>query len=273
MEILSLIASNNFITLNKILINEIGLEESIMFGELASEYDYWDKEDRLEDGWFYSTIENVEKNTTLNGYKQRKALNKLNEIGLIDIKLCGMPAKRYIKINQNAVVQILNNKMFKNSTTRCLKFKQQDVQNLNINNNNINKNKNNNNKSIYSSPAKAEQQNVCKGIIDYLNLKTNKHFKYTSNNIGYIKTRLKEGFTKEDFKSVIDKKTNEWLNDNKMNQYLRPITLFGSKFESYLNQEEKEKTLNDISIDELKEANNEYNRVHRTNEVTFKDLF
>lgn len=81
-------------------------------------------------------------------------------------------------------------------------------------------------------------------IIDYLNLKTNKHFKYTQNNLNKIKTRLKEDFTLEDFKQVIDKKCSEWLNDPKMNTYLRPETLFGSKFESYLQQESKTNTPN-----------------------------
>jgi uncharacterized phage protein (TIGR02220 family) len=85
-----------------------------------------------------------------------------------------------------------------------------------------------------------------------LNLKTGKHFKYTKNNVNKIKTRLKENFTLDDFKIVIDKKTYEWLNDDKMNQYLRPETLFGSKFESYLQQEVKKKSLKDLNIEEIK---------------------
>lgn len=92
-----------------------------------------------------------------------------------------------------------------------------------------------------NSSAKAEPNtDLAKEIIDYLNLKTNKHFRYTKNNINKIQTRLKEKFTLDDFKTVIDKKTEQWLNDSKMNEYLRPETLFGSKFESYLNQNGKE---------------------------------
>lgn len=91
-----------------------------------------------------------------------------------------------------------------------------------------------------NSSAKAEPNtDLVKEIIDYLNLKTNKHFRYTKNNINKIQTRLKEKFTLDDFKTVIDKKTAQWLNDSKMNEYLRPDTLFGSKFESYLNQNSK----------------------------------
>ena len=48
---------------------------------------------------------------------------------------------------------------------------------------------------------------------------------------------MNEGYKLNDFITVIDKKTAEWGNDPKMSQYLRPITLFGTKFESYLNQQ------------------------------------
>jgi predicted phage replisome organizer/uncharacterized phage protein (TIGR02220 family) len=106
-------------------------------------------------------------------------------------------------------------------------------------------------KDIMSS-EKSHDHAAAKEIIDYLNLKTGKHFKYTKNNINKIKTRLKENFTLDDFKIVIDKKTYEWLNDDKMNQYLRPETLFGSKFESYLQQEVKKKSLKDLNIEEIK---------------------
>ena len=71
----------------------------------------------------------------------------------------------------------------------------------------------------------------------------------TPKTIREIKARLNEGFKLEDFKIVIDNKCSEWLNDKKMNQYLRPDTLFGTKFESYLNQKPKEITTKDLDID------------------------
>ena len=51
---------------------------------------------------------------------------------------------------------------------------------------------------------------------------------------GHINARLAEGYTVENFYTVIDKKCAEWKG-GKMEQYLRPETLFGSKFENYLN--------------------------------------
>lgn len=75
-----------------------------------------------------------------------------------------------------------------------------------------------------------------KGIIDYLNLKSNSNYKYSSSKTqSLIKARINDGFTLNDFKIVIDKKTDEWLG-TEFEKFLRPETLFSNKFEGYLNQ-------------------------------------
>lgn len=74
--------------------------------------------------------------------------------------------------------------------------------------------------------------------IAYLNQKTNSNYKFVDSNINLVKARMKEKYTLEDFKIVIDKKVNEWAGSD-MAKYLRPSTLFNAtKFESYLNQPE-----------------------------------
>ena len=74
-------------------------------------------------------------------------------------------------------------------------------------------------------------------IVSYLNEKTNSQYRHTTEKTKRcIKARWNEGFRLPDFKRVIDIKCAEWLNDPKMSKYLRPETLFGTKFESYLNQ-------------------------------------
>lgn len=74
-------------------------------------------------------------------------------------------------------------------------------------------------------------------IVTYLNDAASSNYRSsTKKTKDLIKARYNEGFTLEDFKKVIDIKTAEWLNDNSMNKFLRPETLFGTKFESYLNQ-------------------------------------
>ena len=73
-------------------------------------------------------------------------------------------------------------------------------------------------------------------IIEYLNSKTNKNYRSTTQKTRtLIKARMKEHFTIDDFKIVIDKKCSEWMG-TKFEPYLRPETLFGTKFEGYLNQ-------------------------------------
>ena len=74
-----------------------------------------------------------------------------------------------------------------------------------------------------------------------------------------IEARFNEGFSVEDFKKVIDVKTQEWKDSN-MEKYLRPETLFGNKFEGYLNQKSKnpswfnrEITKQEISAEEEQE--------------------
>lgn len=73
-------------------------------------------------------------------------------------------------------------------------------------------------------------------IVSYLNEKAGTAFKHTTGKTkSAIKARVAEGFTVDDFKTVIDKKCAEWIGDPKMEKYLRPETLFGTKFEGYLN--------------------------------------
>ena len=90
-----------------------------------------------------------------------------------------------------------------------------------------------------------------KYIVEYLNEKTGKNFRYSSKKTqDLIKARLNEGFTIDDFKTVIDKKCAEWKGDSKMDQYLRPETLFGTKFEAYLNQTETTRKKGIVNFDQ-----------------------
>jgi uncharacterized phage protein (TIGR02220 family) len=79
--------------------------------------------------------------------------------------------------------------------------------------------------------------NDIKEIINYLNSVLGTNFKITSKQTqSLIKARIKDGFTVDDFKLVIDKKFNEWDRTD-MSKFLRPETLFSNKFEGYVNQQ------------------------------------
>lgn len=109
-------------------------------------------------------------------------------------------------------------------------------------------------------------------IIGYLNKKAKKPRGFIVNEPrkGNIKARFKEGYKLEDFKYVVDVKTEEWLKDKKMSQYLTPETLFVVKnFDKYLNQPMNGKQSNqpatpikyaeskEFTEEELKELNKE----------------
>lgn len=88
-------------------------------------------------------------------------------------------------------------------------------------------------------------------IVDYLNLKAGTSYRHsTSSTQKLIRARWNEGFRLDDFKQVIDNMTAKWKGDPKMEQYLRPQTLFGTKFESYLQTTSKTKPKEDDPYDE-----------------------
>lgn len=101
-----------------------------------------------------------------------------------------------------------------------------------------------------------ERTNEVAEIVEYLNEKTGKRYKTTAyETYKPIQARLREGFAVSDFKKVIDIKCSEWLNNEKMEKYLRPQTLFGTKFQSYLNQkpiENQPKSEASYNLDEFK---------------------
>lgn len=83
---------------------------------------------------------------------------------------------------------------------------------------------------------KSEHQLAINIIITYLNDVTNKSYRTdTQSTIQLITNKLNNGFTIEQFKYVIDIKASHWLNTD-MDKFLRPETLFGNKFEGYLNE-------------------------------------
>lgn len=128
-------------------------------------------------------------------------------------------------------------------------------------NNNISKDiyKNNNitysNNSIVSFSGSAnvviEAADITKEVIDHLNQVAKTNYKSsTPLNRKYIKARVKEGFTLEDFKTVIENKTRQWSSNSDMVAYLRPQTLFGTNMESYLNEPKPQSRL-DRAFEEM----------------------
>jgi len=103
----------------------------------------------------------------------------------------------------------------------------------------VSTNNNDNNKDNNTmSSKKDETEKVNYGaLIKYLNEKTGRAFHNTEANRKLVKARLNDGFTKQDFKLVIDYKATDWKDNKDMQKYLRPNTLFApSHFDDYLNE-------------------------------------
>ena len=106
-------------------------------------------------------------------------------------------------------------------------------------------------------------------IIQYLNMRTGAKYKSTTSKTKQlINARVNEGFTLDDFKTVIDKKCVEW-SGTEFEKFLRPNTLFGTKFESYLNQNVvKPKTKKSDAIDAVKDLYMKYGGDNYEQEAT-----
>lgn len=187
---------------------------------------------QIERGQLITSTDKLAEELNLTRQKIRTSLNKLKSTSEITIKAT----------NKFTLITVENYDVYQSSeeeSTNEITIKPTNKQPSN--NHQITTNKN------VKNDKNEKEDNIYSSVINYLNEKTGKKFTTKAQkNISLIKARQKEGRELEDFKKVIDVKSKQWLNTN-MEMYLRPETLFGNKFESYLNQdvwvvEEKKKT-------------------------------
>lgn len=223
---------------------KINAQQGILFA-LLYEAPAWAKEEIIENKAYYFVSRNLileelpmffEKSDTV--YRNLKVLQ---EKGLIE----------YIKQGKKDLIRITTkgktwNEFKDNNSEKSPSSEQNSEKNPNNlgkksekEPKNSEKNPTNNN-TIYNYNNTNILNNIYSSVIDYLNEKTERtgKEKYSSTSPKtqtLIKARLREKYELEDFKTVIDKKCKEWLGTD-MEKYLRPETLFGNKFESYLKQ-------------------------------------
>ena len=235
--------TKGFTTINNDILNdtELSFKAKGLFSYLWS----------LPDDWVYYETE-VAKHSTDGRGSVRSGLKELEEKGYL---------KRGRERNEkgqlvNADWQLADTPMFKKRTLEKRTLEKRTLEkrtlekrtlekrtlenctllNTNLTNETLTKEEHTNN-----SRAKPDSiADEVKTIVGYLNEKTKSTYRTTTRETKrLIKARLNEGFTVDDFKTVIDKKTAVWFNDTKMKNYLRPTTLFGPKFEEYLNEKVK----------------------------------
>ncbi|HFI0644855.1 TPA: conserved phage C-terminal domain-containing protein [Streptococcus suis] len=107
------------------------------------------------------------------------------------------------------------------------------------------------NKTENNKTDKSNNIDIVSEVILYLNQVAGTRFTAGSQATKkHINARLKEGYTLEDFKQVIDTKTSEWQG-TEFAKFLRPVTLFGTKFENYINQQQpRSRKNNTTEVDE-----------------------
>ena len=222
---------NNIIPIPTIYIR---ITEDYPSAALLNQMIYWSDRTSRKDGYFYKSYNEWYEELHLTEYQVRRATKKLKSFGFVDTalkKANGAPTLHY-KVDTKEVSEWILKKL-KNGNLRNSRMDSEETQEslteittkttTEITNNNI------------LSPSSTAYP--YKDVIDYLNQQTGKNYKSTTKkNQTVIRARTDEGFSLDDFKRVIDNKVAEWKGTN-MEKYLRPETLFGTKFEGYLNQE------------------------------------
>lgn len=160
---------NSFWQINKKLAKEIWLLETILLQDLIDKYFYFEEREMLKIldwlEYFFNTQENIENDTTISAYQQRKAFDKLKKIGILSIKKIWIPARNHFSIDFTIVIKIL---------TTCSKetWQQQTKKLTYINNNKYNKNKDNNNITKSNDfDLKILEQKIDLGNVENYNIK------------------------------------------------------------------------------------------------------
>lgn len=174
-------------------------------------------------------VVNSDKRLELTTQKVRTILKKLEKEGYIQFLTSGSKGK------ESTLKIVLKDKLFdQQQSNNYSTNKSEQLQGFEGD-----KQQQSNNNLTTLSKKKEKNNNIYSLVIDYLNRKANTNYKSsTKNTQSYINARVSEGFTIEDFKKVIDSKSKEWMNTD-FEKYLRPATLFGTKFENYLNEANK----------------------------------
>ena len=254
MNILELLSSNSYLTVNKALARKVGLEAAALFADLAGSQLYWNNQKELEySEWFFRTREQIEEQTTLSAKVQVRCIKILVDAGLVQTKLKGLPAVTHYLIAQQEVTNLFN-LISQKGTSSYSQTAQLDtpkgstiknINNKNINNDNININK----ESSFVEKIEESVEDVkyyfeLTQVLNLLTERTKAQYRIPSSKYALlrygpyklVKERLSDGATLEECINVIELKYKEWQGTKIMTN-LVPETIFRkSNFDKYLIQ-------------------------------------
>jgi len=185
-----LLSSSAFLIVNKQLAKQVGLKGAVLLADLISKEEYFIA-NGMTDGWFFNTAKNIEDDTCLTSHQQRKAIKSLKDLGIIETKVVGIPAKQHFKIIENKLLSYFNT-----SCEESAKLVVKKTQTINKNNNNNNNNNNISNrrdKFVFEVLTFDYEESILNGFIDYWTEpnKSNTKMKYELNKTWSTKLRLK----------------------------------------------------------------------------------
>ena len=214
-----LLSSTAFLIVNKELAKQVGLKAAVLLADLISKEEYFISKG-MTDGWFFNTAKNIESDTSLTSHQQRKAIKNLKDLGIIETKVVGIPAKQHFKIIENKLLSYFNTSC-EESVKQVVKKTQTINKNkeIRIINNTISNRRNDFVSDVLSFDY---DESILNGFIDYWTEpnKSNTKMKYELNKTWKTELRLKTWATnqkkwdkpKSNPKSMskLDAQINEW---------------------------------------------------------------
>lgn len=260
--LLTLMSASGFIMTSRPIAKLVGLDAAALLGELCGRQAQHGPD-------FWATNEQLCDSTTLSERGLRNASKRLVEAGFVSVEKKGLPAKNHYTVNEDAVAEFFggdvesgdmitadcsdkslhndNYQSLQNDTTTDCKTQRpyicskNEVITSSKNEEHIVRKQASAQRPAPSRPLNDEERESVERVVAALNEATGSRYRSTSaTTLRHLLARLREGFTAEDCKEVIRKKSAEWGGTD-MAKYLRPETLFGSKFEGYLNAPEDPK--------------------------------
>jgi len=214
-----LLSSSAFLIVNKQLAKQVGLKGAVLLADLISKEEYFIA-NGMTDGWFFNTAKNIEDDTCLTSHQQRKAIKSLKELGIIETKVVGIPAKQHFKIIENKLLSYLNTSC--EETAKLVVKKTQTINKNNNKNNNNNNISNRRNEFVFEVLSFDYDESILNGFIDYWTEpnKSNTKMKFELNKTWKTALRLKTWATNQKkwdkpksnkkTMSKLDAQINEW---------------------------------------------------------------
>ena len=185
-----LLSSSAFLIVNKQLAKQVGLKGAVLLADLISKEEYFIA-NGMTDGWFFNTAKNIEEDTCLTSHQQRKAIKNLKDLGIIETKVVGIPAKQHFKIIENKLLSYFNTSC--EESAKLVVKKTQTINKNNNNNNNKNNISNRRDKFVFEVLTFDYEECILNGFIDYWTEpnKSNTKMKFELNKTWSTKLRLK----------------------------------------------------------------------------------